>query len=676
MPPQKSALKRDSELSRDSDQPLESPKTPGAFRIAMTGNREKLESTLDKWHDDDLSIVASDDEGSTDGHSLASPGTAPKSPKTAPIDLVQNETKAVRFLRFVLLTCLVGAAIFFCTGTFRWVEKAELYDALASTDSNESATDWVSDTILEAYAEALEKNLRLAQESRNMAAFTLSASFTSHALSSSTAALETWPHVTIPHLETRLTGLLETLASTQVRLAPIVTSDTRTSFEEYAVEQQLDECSSCPTVSQIYNANGEIPPRTETTFPIWQVAPYTTETFLMMNLNSIENDATAIRQMQALGAGVLSDFRDDTQLRLAPQIALFYPVFAEFQQINLATAISIEFNLHELLNNSVPFDLMGRNDFSIFVESCSGQIVSFISGESGTELIYAGSLATFPDSLKEKAITFQIDGAYRYGEISTPISSTDDVCNYLVRVLPTSVVDEVLDTAPQQQNITDSKRHIVLTIVSAAIFLVLLAVFLIFDWMVEKRQEVVVNIATKSSAIVENLFPAQVRDRMLQNMLHKDQNGNNAAAGDTAAANAGDNTNSSGGDQISRNVIPAASGGAPSQVSVKQFLTNEPGNVNDLSSQPIADLFPNTVSLKCSHKIVQVPPNSANTLFFFPPTARLFYLLILRVSPHGPVRESHHKCLPSWKRSTGVLMSLQRNSECSRSKLLEIVTWL
>lgn len=219
MPPQKSALKRDSELSRDSDQPLESPKTPGAFRIAMTGNREKLESTLDKWHDDDLSIVASDDEGSTDGHSLASPGTAPKSPKTAPIDLVQNETKAVRFLRFVLLTCLVGAAIFFCTGTFRWVEKAELYDALASTDSNESATDWVSDTILEAYAEALEKNLRLAQESRNMAAFTLSASFTSHALSSSTAALETWPHVTIPHLETRLTGLLETLASTQVRLA-------------------------------------------------------------------------------------------------------------------------------------------------------------------------------------------------------------------------------------------------------------------------------------------------------------------------------------------------------------------------------------------------------------------------------------------------------------------------
>lgn len=64
--------------------------------------------------------------------------------------------------------------------------------------------------------------------------------------------------------------------------------------------------------------------------------------------------------------------------------------------------------------------------------------------------------------------------------------------------------------------------------------------FLVYDWLVERRQSVVINIATKFTAIIENLFPAQVRDRMLQNIEEKKKskgmNVDHAGFGDAGAS--------------------------------------------------------------------------------------------------------------------------------------------
>lgn len=150
------------------------------------------------------------------------------------------------------------------------------------------------------------------------------------------------------------------------------------------------------------------------------------------------------------------------------------------------------------------------------------------------------------------------------------------------------------------EDLEDSNRPVALTIVVAIFHFVLLLVFLIYDWLVEKRQSVVVNIATKSSAIVENLFPAQVRDRMLQNMQERAANNPADSPPDVLPNGTGDaGATPVGGQEAPKKKENSQQNGvgAANQVSVKQFLNHQGDPMTDLSTQPIADLFPNTTVL-------------------------------------------------------------------------------
>ena len=54
------------------------------------------------------------------------------------------------------------------------------------------------------------------------------------------------------------------------------------------------------------------------------------------------------------------------------------------------------------------------------------------------------------------------------------------------------------------------------TIGAVSIFCVCALIFIIYDCSVERRQKIVLNTAEKSNAVVASLFPAEVRDRLLQ----------------------------------------------------------------------------------------------------------------------------------------------------------------
>jgi class 3 adenylate cyclase len=153
-------------------------------------------------------------------------------------------------------------------------------------------------------------------------------------------------------------------------------------------------------------------------------------------------------------------------------------------------------------------------------------------------------------------------------------------------------VEKAIENDPE----TDSNMHIILTAVVSGCFLILLVTFLVYDYMVEKRQAIVVNIATKSSAIVDGLFPEQVRDRM----LNVDGDKGNKDSGRPGTIDMGGhvdpvshgslhpNTNKTRG--TSTALVSVSAPG----LSVKQFLAGNGGSTNVLSTQPIADLFPNT----------------------------------------------------------------------------------
>ena len=52
------------------------------------------------------------------------------------------------------------------------------------------------------------------------------------------------------------------------------------------------------------------------------------------------------------------------------------------------------------------------------------------------------------------------------------------------------------------------------TMILAATFLVTCFVFMFYDCLVEKRQKTVMNTAVRSTAVVQSLFPAEVRNHL------------------------------------------------------------------------------------------------------------------------------------------------------------------
>jgi len=550
-----------------------------------------VESSLDKWHDDDLSIVASDEEGSSHDGQLNGHGPGEeKSPRTAPIDLVRKETKAVSYLRYLILLSLLVTAVLLCLGTFIWVEKAEELDWLQSNPSGATSASCAlnAEAMQEAFVHGLEQSLLQTRKSHLMAAFSLSASFTSFARSASVDASTGWPFVNIPDFGPRLTGVLQSTGATQAQMAPLVSGNQRNAFEDFAVNQQLDACSTCPAVGFVYNVDARPLERNEITSPVWQVAPFSQEPIILKNQFSVADQSAALKQMQTSLSGVWSDL-SFTNSETDPSLLLVYPVFEDFNRANLVGSVSLAFQWERLLQDAVKFD--GMMDWTAFVESCSERVASYDISQGNVTFVER-LVTSIPQTLKTESLLIELPGSHAYGDF---VTGTSGGCATKIWLAPSSVVDGFFNdgTTPGQEG-PDSNRHVVLTGVVAAVFAFILLTFLVYDWLVEKRQSVVVNIATKSSAIVENLFPAQVRDRMLQNMQQQATKG--AASVDTlndAGISPGIN------EAMANTSAPNPTAmQAPNPVSIKQFLTNESSaGTNVLSTPPIADLFPNTTVL-------------------------------------------------------------------------------
>ena len=145
-----------------------------------------------------------------------------------------------------------------------------------------------------------------------------------------------------------------------------------------------------------------------------------------------------------------------------------------------------------------------------------------------------------------------------------------------------------LDDVAEKQE--ECYQNIIMTVVVCLSFAIIVVTFLVFNWLEEKRQARVIDIATKSSAIVESLFPAQVRERMLnkQNLEDSIIKTSGHGGGDTIKTgppSIGPTIMRKHG--MGRNVV------MPKTMSVKQYLSRN--SRDDISvSQPIADLFQNT----------------------------------------------------------------------------------
>ncbi|KAG7350476.1 adenylate/guanylate cyclase with GAF and PAS/PAC sensor domain [Nitzschia inconspicua] len=537
---------------------------------------------------EDLSIVASDDdEHSSSGGAEDSRGSTAGAAKNAPAELVKRETKAVSFLRYFILVLMLVSGIGITIGFYR-----------ISTDAEEAANQCPASLARDDLVRTVENNVHQVISSQLREAFLMSASFSSHVLQSGLAEggfPMQWPYVTIPHFDPRALPVLSANGVVEVAMAPLVRGTDQSSFKTYALLQQQQDCTfdGCVIIRDIFNADGTRVGTADFTSPIWQMSPrnFMEPGDLLLNQFSDPVQQQALTLMQEQGAAVYSAFNYDSvseEEDTAPEFFLFYPIYQDFKQVDMVGSISMRTNVQGFLESIFPFSM--DRDITIVLQSCD-EAISF--SLKGNEMEFLGTLeeqnVNQIKDVEETAI-LEFSSTYTYGQFDTR-AATATSCGFSLMMVPSNSVgrrltDETADT---------SNRPIVLTSLVAITFLVTMISFLLYDWLVERRQAVVINIANKSTAIVENLFPAQVRDRMLQNIEERRKK---ASGLDVDQAGIGD-AGATPVEQLNGSSAPTASAPQkPNQVSVKQFLTTDQhGQANDLSSQPIADLFPNTTVL-------------------------------------------------------------------------------
>jgi hypothetical protein len=157
----------------------------------------------------------------------------------------------------------------------------------------------------------------------------------------------------------------------------------------------------------------------------------------------------------------------------------------------------------------------------------------------------------------------------------TGITFSEDFCPYWIKAYPSEMMrDRLTSTNPG-----------LFTAVAVLIFVFTAAVFILYDFLIERRQKKVMTTAVQSSAIVSSLFPSVVRDRLFP------------IDGQTPRA-----------ETPKHHLQSFFNDGAAKQ------HTSQAGSTSDPSSSPIADFFSETTVSKFLGKTAPLLPSFHSVL--------------------------------------------------------------
>ena len=241
---------------------------------------------------------------------------------------------------------------------------------------------------------------------------------------------------------------------------------------------------------------------------------------------------------------------------------------------SLVGAVTAEIPWHSYIQNLIP---EGINGIIVVVQNTCGQVFTY--QVNGPDVLYLG-----PEDLHDPAYDeYEIESHF------TAFNSVED-CTYSFYVYPSRELEAAYET----------KRPVTFTIAVVVIFLEVIAVFVVYDWLVERRQKKVMDSAIRTNAVVNSLFPATVRDRLMENAVRDQIGYDKKRQKQIGAALLPRSVDS----RLPTNVSPTH--GAPSKFLMTQTPqmnasghrsdvdpTKVATNVQVYESKPIADLFPN-----------------------------------------------------------------------------------
>lgn len=206
-----------------------------------------------------------------------------------------------------------------------------------------------------------------------------------------------------------------------------------------------------------------------------------------------------------------------------PFSVITFPIYDDLETVKLDlsknhTFVAIlTFSLfwRELLTNVLPKGSDGV--LVVFSDPCSPAFTYRLDGPKAT---YLGQ----GDLHDKKFDPYGIQHTATLPELANPNNRGEEASSYTGLPISETYCPRTITVYPshamEDNHSTDDP--ILFTIVAASIFLFTSAIFILYDFFVNRRQQIVLQRALQSGAIVDSLFPSKVKEQ-----LYEEQKGNN-----------------------------------------------------------------------------------------------------------------------------------------------------
>eukprot|EP00523_Entomoneis_sp_CCMP467_P019712 CAMPEP_0168820572 /NCGR_PEP_ID=MMETSP0726-20121227/8918_1 /TAXON_ID=265536 /ORGANISM="Amphiprora sp., Strain CCMP467" /LENGTH=1298 /DNA_ID=CAMNT_0008873087 /DNA_START=52 /DNA_END=3948 /DNA_ORIENTATION=- len=467
----------------------------------------KDDQLVSLFGDEDDAIFG--DEDSDDEDELLEEGSV----KVAREDIkLMNVVRAIVILFLLTVATIFGEAVFIIT-------------LIGEERSFEDAFEKTSNNLIEALFAKLNNDLWIAKS--------LS---TDLALSAAQDEDSNWPFISYQDFDSRCKGPIFLSDASSIKFAPLVKSADHGDWEGWATQSYEPQPSSEPedgveffssyrSVDQgIFAFNGgfaqDVVADASLLSPVWQMYPAhgnQASGLIGTMFDEISNDVRnhTIESMLGCFGATMTPFQygdtsgNDFVTYTVPRATVYYPIFGNdgVQSTSVTGSVAFEFSWEALLNNVLE---EGTRDIVAVIEnSCGGEHSFNVRGKTAS---FMGVGDLHDDD---------VDG---YESVSSSYTAFNelfaehrrltaiDPCSYRVNLYATvSYKDYYVGSDPEVY------RGIVL-----AVFIFVVAIFILYDCLVERRQSRVVTAAQRSDAIVRSLFPSNVRNRLYEQAKAKE----------------------------------------------------------------------------------------------------------------------------------------------------------
>ncbi|CAB9511299.1 Receptor-type guanylate cyclase gcy [Seminavis robusta] len=499
---------------------------------------------------EDLSLSDDEDYADESGFEANSSIGGSQSASTEKLNLAKRETQAVFKLRLLVFVVLSLAAVAVSIIVFLVTKNAE-------KDEYRNQYDAAAQKVVESFIDIVNSKLQ--------AVSSLGVAMIAHGVDH----YRQWPFVTLSSFQQRTSTARAQSGALYVHVNPMVREADRKGWEEFVVTEEnywitqgleyqenvgLLDFSSKTDISPMLNSMDAYPiwvrdedgvPVKDTAgapyMPTWQTSPVyhggatLNENLLQNSLSSKGLNASFYSSSVVIGdmltappggmdsnnshsammALMLSTAHNKTeQYEGDPMSQVFFPIFNSFEDDREPVAVMVAWiSWISYFQDQLPKSLQGVH--VVLHSTCSGDFTYEINGEEVRYLGRGDLHEEIFDDMKQSATFESLENIGDGTKTGLPLNK--DECMMSIDVYPSTKFYEAYNTS----------TPIVMTFVTACVFVFTVCMFLLYDRLVERRQALVMQKAVESNAIVTSLFPENVRDRLVQmnNDSKKDKEG-------------------------------------------------------------------------------------------------------------------------------------------------------